>query len=213
MSDDDLGLGSLAAPSAAAPRRPWPSERFVLTVWALLTIAATVAFLASREHQASTDPLTHAANGEVTGLAPLSLIRPDRFGAALAAARSHTPGGRVLTLRLEPTELQLQLRTTGFHVDYLSVDVALHVTQPATGETNQHTIPFARIDPAAPRHALDAVNLLTHTVPTDVDHVSLNVDRDHPSRSTWTVALASGTPPDQRQYTTALTGADAKPSG
>lgn len=49
---DDLGLGRTSVQSAptdpARPRGAWPSERLVLTVWAVLTIAITVAFLAER---------------------------------------------------------------------------------------------------------------------------------------------------------------------
>lgn len=52
VRNDDLGLGLPSAQSRPAdpdrPPRAWPSERFVLTLWAIVTVAVVVAFLASR---------------------------------------------------------------------------------------------------------------------------------------------------------------------
>lgn len=208
---DDIGLETATVrpaprPGDDGPRGSWLSERLVLSVWALLTVVAVVVFLVRSEQDSVADPVQKAARGEVTGLAPLSFLRADRFAAALDALWSREPKGRIITLRLDPTRVNAQVRTPDFKVHYLDVNAALAVSEANTSESVQEGIAYATIDPTVPQRMVRAVNAQTDTSPADVDYLTLTASTSSASPSTWALRLARGVRPDRRMYTAKLNG-------
>jgi hypothetical protein len=208
---DPTGLGSATVrpadvPGADRPRGPFPSERLVLSVWALLTLVAVVVVLAVREHDAVHDPVQKAARGEVTGLGPLSLVRADRFAAALAALKAKAPDGRIVNLRLAPDGIDAQVRTPDYRLLYLDVDTALKVHQSSESESAAKGLDYAQLDPAVPQKLVRRFNEKTRTTPDDLAYLSLSVDSTDPAASRWVTVLARGVPPDQRSSVSNLDG-------
>lgn len=214
MSSEGIGIPGLEAPSdpslPSTPGKPRSIEGIVLTVWALLTIAAVLIVIGRAEHDALHDPVEKAARGEISGLGPLSLLRADRLQGALQAIQNKLPDGRYVLVRVEPTRINAQLHTGDYKLKIYNVDAALHLHEDATSETSDKGIPADTIDPAAPQRLITAVNRRTGTKPQDVDYVVLATNTDHPRQSRWQLFLLRGAPPDQRGFSSDIHGRHVK---
>ena len=212
MAQDAFGNETTAqttvAPSAAPvepePRRP--SEGLLLGVWALVTLAAVVIVLMRQEDKAVNDPVQKAARGEVTGLAPLSLMTADRLRQAMAKLHDKAPDGRIINLRVAPTRVDAEIALPDFKAARYQVDSGLGVDQTGTGETTEKGLRWGLVDPAVPERMLRKVNARSGTKPDDVDYTVLVADSSAPRDSDWSLFLARGTRPDRRSYIADLHG-------
>lgn len=180
----------------------------LLAVWALLTAVLVGLVLVRSEQRAVDDPVQKAARGEVRGLGPLSLVREDRLGAALAALARRYPGGRIVRLRVAPTRVDAGVRTSGYTVHAVQVDAGLGVDELGTSEAVERGL--ARVPAGAPERLLRRVNARTGTSPDDVDYVTLTELGGGPG---WYLKLARGGAPDRRDFVARLDGSGVRRNG
>src|ERR1700704_1177696 len=102
-------------------------ERLILIVFMVATLLASWLVLHSAAEKQKNDPTLKAARGAITALGPLSFFQPQNLRRAGEAVRA----GRwplIISLRVEPTRVDITARDKdGFRKD-LSINVAYKVT-------------------------------------------------------------------------------------
>jgi hypothetical protein len=194
-------------PDADAPRGV--PERVILIVFMVVTLLASWLVLHSAAEKQKNDPALKAARGEITAFGPLSFFQPQNLRKAVGKVQT----GRwplIISLRVEPTRVDITARDRdGFRKD-LSINVAYKVTTFDDNVGTDQVFKPNGIDYGAPARMVRAVGERTHLGPDAVNYLVTNAGG--PADSAWYMALDKG-PATVRQWVATSSGADLRHPG
>ncbi|MEA2493592.1 MAG: hypothetical protein QOJ29_1503 [Thermoleophilaceae bacterium] len=186
-----------------------PREGPLILLFLIATLAASAFVLHKAEADAVTDPKQKAARGEVTGLAPLSLVRPENLRRVLAKVDA----GKyplISNIRVAPDRVNLSVRDRDGYRRYLTVGPGLDISSSDAGVGEDYAVRGEAINVEAPERMLKLVVQKTGLTPAALDYAAASFSEN--STTNWYMAMKKG-PARVRAWIAERDGSDVRRPG